>query len=81
MPPRIPRRSSERRDTPMGAAGHSIVTRGSYRRGEDDASFKAPCKDADDESSGANKAQAVGEATEVKCDVRVEDRRRRRGDR
>ena len=75
VPVRIPRRSSERRDTPIGAAGHSIVTRGSCRRGEDEASFKAPCKDADDESSGANKVHAVGEATGAKCDVRVGNRR------
>ena len=55
------------------------MTRGNCRRGEEDASFKAPYNDADDESSGANKAQAVGEATEAKCDVRVDDRRRRNG--
>jgi hypothetical protein len=56
----------------MGAVGHSIVTRGSCRRGEDDASFKAPCRDADearDESSGANKAQTGGEATGAECEV------------
>ena len=56
----------------MGAVGHYIVTRGTCRRGEDDASFEAPCKnvnEARDGSSGANKAQTVGEATEAKCDV------------
>ena len=67
--PRTPRRSSERQDALMGAVGHSIVSRGSCPRGEDDASFKAPCSDEDDESSVANKAQPVGEATEAKCDV------------
>ena len=56
----------------MGAVGHYIVTRESSRRGEDDASFEAPCRDVDearDESSGADRAQTMGEATEAKCDV------------
>jgi hypothetical protein len=43
----------------MGDVGHYIVTRGACRRGEDDASFEAPCRDLDkarDEFCGANKA-------------------------
>jgi hypothetical protein len=38
--------------------------------GEDGRSFVASCKDVDkarNRLSGANKAQAVGEATEAKC--------------
>jgi hypothetical protein len=56
----------------MGAVGRSIVTRETYRRGEDDASFEAPCRDVDearDESIMTNNAQTMGEATEAKCDV------------
>ena len=56
----------------MSAIGRSVVTRESYHRGEVYASFKAPCRDVDetrDELRGANKAQAVGVATEAKRDV------------
>ena len=56
----------------MRAVGYHNVTRGTGRRREDDASCEAPCKDvneAGDESSGANKAQTVGEATKGACDV------------
>jgi hypothetical protein len=56
----------------MRAEDHYNVTRGICCRGEDDASFEAPCKDVDearDESSEATKAQIVGEATEAQSDV------------
>jgi hypothetical protein len=56
----------------MRAVGYHNVTRRTRRRREDEASCEAPCKDvndAGDESSGANKAQTMGEATEAKCDV------------
>jgi hypothetical protein len=56
----------------MRAVGYYNVTRGTGHRREDDASCEAPCKDeneAGDESSGANKAQTVGEATEATYDV------------
>lgn len=56
----------------MGAVGHHIVTRRTCRRGDDDASFEALYRDGNevrDESSGANKAQTVGETTEAKYDV------------
>jgi hypothetical protein len=56
----------------MGAVAYHNVTRGTGRRGEDDAPFEAPSKDVDevrDESSGASKAQTVGEATEARCEV------------
>ena len=56
----------------MGAVGHHIVTRGTSRQDEDDASFRAPYRDVDearDKSSGASKAQTIGEATESICEV------------
>ena len=43
-----------------------------FMMGEDGRSFVASCKDVDKARkrlSGANKAQAVGEATEAKCDM------------
>lgn len=56
----------------MGTVDRSMVTGKTCRLSEDDASFKAPCRDVDearDESSGANEAQTIGEAIEAKCDV------------
>jgi hypothetical protein len=52
----------------MGAVDHHIATRRTCRPDEDDASFKAPCKDVDeagDRPSGANKAQTMSEAAEA----------------
>jgi hypothetical protein len=59
----------------MRAVSYHNVTRGTGHRCEDNASCEAPCKDENEaggESSGANKAQTVGEATEATCDVWVE---------